>query len=215
MAVWDVGEQTKDRATFASIANATYYVFIWDSRSADGGAKQRDTLRLPARAIRSATSALRVMKTRFRGHYLVRKKGSSEFSGYCFSRIPYIVRKCILSHPWKKKLPWDGTLTRCKGAVHIRKSTTVIFWINCQFETMTLFKTKFQVENSVLPLHQRHPPLFSTTKVNFKFYLPRGVTVQNYSHPVFSVIPWKLKIKWSFEFRKIVKLCNIHSVSQK
>ena len=33
MGVCDVREQTKARATLASIANATYYVFIWDSRT--------------------------------------------------------------------------------------------------------------------------------------------------------------------------------------
>ena len=73
---------------------------------------------------------------------------------------------------WKITLPWNGTLTECKGAIDICKSTTVIFWINCQFETVMLFNTKFQSENSVLPLHQSHPPLYSIAKVNFKFYLP-------------------------------------------
>ena len=51
-------------------------------------------------------------------------------------------------------LPRDDILTECEGALHIRKSTTVIFWINCQLEAMTLFNTKFQAKNSVSLLHQ-------------------------------------------------------------
>ena len=85
----------------------------------------------------------------------------------------------------------DGFLTKCKGAIHIRKSTTVIFWINCQFEAVTLFNTKFQGKNSVLLPHQSHPSVYFIIKVNFKFYLHRDITLQNYpqqnSHPAFCV----------------------------
>ena len=38
--------------------------------------------------------------TQFRGHGLVGKLGSFEFSGYCFGRVPHNVRKCILYLPW-------------------------------------------------------------------------------------------------------------------
>ena len=33
MAVWNVREQTKARATLASVSNPTYYVFIWNSKN--------------------------------------------------------------------------------------------------------------------------------------------------------------------------------------
>ena len=74
-------------------------------------------------------------------------------------------------------LSWDGTLAKCETAIHICISTTVIFWINCLVEAVTLFNTKFQAKNSVLPLHQSQPLLYSIAKVNLKFYLPKGIIV--------------------------------------
>ena len=43
------------------------------------------------------------MLMQFRGHGLVEKQGTFEFSGYCFGRVPHNVRKCILYLPWQKK----------------------------------------------------------------------------------------------------------------
>ena len=65
-----------------------------------------------------------------------------------------MVEKPQTFHSVCSTLSWDSTLTECKGTIYIRKSTTVMFWINCQFEDVTLFNTKFQGENSVLPLYK-------------------------------------------------------------
>ena len=113
-----------------------------------------------------------------------------------FSRLVHLFRKWQLSicecelHLYTSM--GYGTLAKCKDAIHIHKSTIVIFWINYQFKAVTLLNTKFQRKTSVMPMHQSYPPLYSISKVIFKYHLPRGITVQNYphqtSHAVFSVI---------------------------